>query len=111
MLLGSFSSTKLTAKTATNQELNYRWFSRYLIAATLVDENKRFLISSIFSSTSILYIAALLSVSLEIGCKPPTDDKNCVQYTKKVFVKDLFDLDFVFNIIEECYEMDRCSTW
>ena len=30
----------------------YRWFSRYVIAAMLVDENKRFLISSFCSSTS-----------------------------------------------------------
>ena len=29
-----------------------RWFSRYVIAAMLVDENKRFLISSFCSSTS-----------------------------------------------------------
>ena len=36
----------------------------------LVDENKSFLISSFCSSTS-LYIAALLPVSLETGCKPP----------------------------------------
>ena len=46
----------------------YRWFSRYVIAAMLVDENKRFLISSFCSSTDQqLFIAALLSVSLEIG--------------------------------------------
>ena len=32
-------------------ELN-RWFSRYVIAAMLMDENKRFLISSFCSSTS-----------------------------------------------------------
>ena len=30
----------------------YRWFSRYVIGAMLVDENKRFLISSFCSSTS-----------------------------------------------------------
>ena len=30
----------------------YRWFSRYVIAAMLVDENKRFLISAFCSSTS-----------------------------------------------------------
>ena len=30
----------------------YRWFSRYVIAAMLVDEKKRFLISSFCSSTS-----------------------------------------------------------
>ena len=30
----------------------YRWFSRYVITAMLVDENKRFLISSFCSSTS-----------------------------------------------------------
>ena len=30
----------------------YRWFSRYVIATMLVDENKRFLISSFCSSTS-----------------------------------------------------------
>ena len=47
-------------------DLDNRWFSRYVIAAMLVDENKRFLISSF-----CLYIVALLSVSLEIGCKPP----------------------------------------
>ena len=29
-----------------------RWFSRYVIAAMLVDENKRFLINSFCSSTS-----------------------------------------------------------
>ena len=32
--------------------MSYRWFSRYVIAAMLVDENKRFLISSFCSSTS-----------------------------------------------------------
>jgi len=39
----------------------------------LVDENKRFLLRSFHSSTSNinLYIAASLSVSPEIGCKPP----------------------------------------
>ena len=37
----------------TDKEVkNYRWFSRYVIAAMLVDENKRFLISSFCSSTS-----------------------------------------------------------
>ena len=30
----------------------YRWFSRYVIAAMLVDENRRFLISSFCSFTS-----------------------------------------------------------
>ena len=34
-----------------NKEAN-RWFSRYVIADMLVDENKRFLISSFCSSTS-----------------------------------------------------------
>ena len=33
--------------------MSYRWFSRYVIAAMLVDENKRFLISFFCSSTSI----------------------------------------------------------
>ena len=33
-------------------EVAYRWFSRYVIAAMLVDEKKRFLISSFCSSTS-----------------------------------------------------------
>ena len=33
-------------------KIAYRWFSRYVIAAMLVDENKRFLISSFCSSTS-----------------------------------------------------------
>ena len=32
--------------------IRYRWFSRYVKAAMLVDENKRFLISSFCSSTS-----------------------------------------------------------
>ena len=32
--------------------LHHRWFLRYVIAAMLVDENKRFLISSFCSSTS-----------------------------------------------------------
>ena len=31
---------------------SYRWFARYVIGAMLVDENKRFLISSFCSSTS-----------------------------------------------------------
>ena len=35
-----------------HQGSRYRWFSRYVIAAMLVDENKRFLISSFCSSTS-----------------------------------------------------------
>ena len=35
-----------------NAHFNYWWFSRYVIAAILVDENKRFLISSFCSSTS-----------------------------------------------------------
>ena len=46
------------------------WFSRYVIAAMLVDESKRFLISSFCSSTSNCTLQHL-SVSLEIGCKPP----------------------------------------
>ena len=33
-------------------EFSNRWFSRYVIAAMLVDKNKRFLISSFCSSTS-----------------------------------------------------------
>ena len=50
------------------------WFSRYVIAAMLVDENKRFLISSFCSSTSnIVHCSIVISVSLslEIGCKLP----------------------------------------
>ena len=37
---------------ANKKRCGYRWFSRYVIAAMLVDENKRFLISSFCSSTS-----------------------------------------------------------
>ena len=36
----------------TGEIFRYRWFSRYVITAMLVDENKRFLISSFCSSTS-----------------------------------------------------------
>ena len=36
---------------SSRKNLN-RWFSRYVIAVMLVDENKRFLISSFCSSTS-----------------------------------------------------------
>ena len=45
-----------SVKTKTISHAQYlmanRWFSRYVIAAMLVDENKRFLISSFCSSTS-----------------------------------------------------------
>ena len=49
-----------------------RWFSRYVIAAMFLDENKRFLItcSSFCSSTSNRTLQHCY-VSLEIGCKPP----------------------------------------
>ena len=46
--------------------------SRYVIAAMLVDENKRFLISSFYSSTSNCRLQHCY-VSLEIDCKPPID--------------------------------------
>ena len=49
-----------------------RWFSRFVIAAMLVDENKRFLISSFYSSTSNCRLQHCY-VSLEIDCKPPID--------------------------------------
>ena len=52
-----------------------RWFSRYVIAAMLVDENKRFLISSFCSSTSNCTLQHCY-LSLEIGCKPPISKVN-----------------------------------
>ena len=42
----------------------------------LVDENKRFLISSFCFFHQQLYIAALLSVSRDIGWKPPIKVSN-----------------------------------
>ena len=52
--------------------LVYKWFSRYVIAAMLVDDRKQkishWLLLFVHQQ---LYIAALLSESLEIGCKPP----------------------------------------
>ena len=48
--------------------LLFIWFSCDVIAAMLLDENKRCLISSFCSSTSnCTLITSLLSVSLEIG--------------------------------------------
>ena len=48
----------------------YRWFSRYVIAAMLVDENKRFLISSFCSSTSNIcgIILAMRSIFMFLWC-------------------------------------------
>ena len=43
---------KTSLKIASSSFSVYRWFSRYVIAAMLVDENKRFLINSFCSSTS-----------------------------------------------------------
>ena len=54
----------------------YKWFSRYVIAAMLVVENNRLLITLLLFVHRQLYIATLLSVSLEIGCKPPITTGN-----------------------------------
>ena len=56
-----------------NQALVIRiltWFVSDVIAAMLVDENKRSVIGSFLLVHQQLYIAPLLSVSLEVGCKP-----------------------------------------
>ena len=66
--LGDFNNTATWV-------IHYRWFSRYVIAAMLVDENKRFLISSFCSSTSNCTLQHYY-VSLEIGCKPPIGSFN-----------------------------------
>ena len=67
----------------------YRWFSGYVIAAMLVDENKRSLISSFCSSNQQLYITSLLPTSLEIGCKPPIEHdgskRNIEEHSKQVY--------------------------
>ena len=54
----------------------YKWFSRYVIAAMLVGENIRLLITLLLFVHQQLYIATLLSVSLGIGCKPPITTGN-----------------------------------
>ena len=45
-----------------NTQAGYRWFSRYVIAAMLVDKN-RFLITSFCSSTSIVHFTIVICVS------------------------------------------------
>ena len=78
MILGDtnskmFTPTKLDSNAKclkfVSQIYQYIWFSPYVIAAMLVDEKTRTLISSFCSSTSTreLYIAALLSVFLKFG--------------------------------------------
>ena len=54
-----------------NSEMAYRWFSRYVIATMLVDENEKISHYLLLFVHQQLYIAPFLSVSLEIGCKPP----------------------------------------
>ena len=56
-------------KILNTQQSEYRWFSRYVIAAMLEHENKRFLISSFCPSTSNCTLQNCY-VPLEIGCKP-----------------------------------------
>ena len=89
----------------TIESIFYRWFSRYVIAAILVDE-KKFVHSSFCSSNSNCTLQHCY-VSLEIGCKQPTSccyklgENKLLTFFSHVFkaVKgqqfaDLFNLEF-----------------
>ena len=73
----------------------YRWFSRYVIAAMLVDENKRFLISSFCSSTSnctlqhcYLCPSRLVANHLYFDMKRAVSDLDFRQFTRQFILMD-----------------------
>jgi len=75
------STTRIVLK------IPYRCFSRYVIAAMLVDENKRFLISSFFRPPAIVHCSIVICVPrdwLQTKYSPKTTNRSNRQASTRV---------------------------
>ena len=92
MLLGSFSIDEVNGNDCHKSRTELQVVFTYVSICHISGRKRKISYQLLLFVHQQLYSAALLSVSLEIGCKPRRGDKNCVQCTNKDLVKELFDL-------------------
>ena len=83
----------------TQASIRNRWFSRYVIAAVLVDENKRFLISSSSPEIVVLFLDSLLPRP-ENGAEPRREKgESCINCRRMLGTTPFFPRDWGKNHI------------